>query len=157
VLNKYQEELVKSMEMRQRVFVQDEFRAKDYNLKIVYQANKEDSEAIENLLKSSFRDNIEIKRSDDPYYDCYFITILNPKGDKAHALQKLEEIENISIKDTTVFGDSHNDIGLFEVAGIKVAVANAIDELKQRADIVLPHSNDEDAVARYLKKTVGML
>jgi len=150
-LNSYQKELVKSMEMRQRVFAQDEFRAKDYNLKIVYQANKENSEAIENLLKSSFSNNIEIKRSNDPYYDCYFITILNPKGDKAHALKKLEEIENIRIKDTTVFGDSHNDIGLFDIAGTKIAVSNAIDELKQRADIILPHSNDEDAVAKYLK------
>jgi len=41
-------------------------------------------------------------------------------------------------------------------AGVKVAVANAIEELKQRADIVLPHSNDEDAVARYLQENIGL-
>ena len=52
----------------------------------------------------------------------------------------------------TVFGDSHNDIGMFEVANTKIAINNAIDELKLIADEVLPHSNDEDGVARYLKK-----
>jgi len=155
-LNSYQEELIKSIQIDQRVFARNEFWAKEYNLKIVYQANKEIGENLESLLKSIFGNNIEIKLSNDPYYNCYFITILNPKGDKAYALQKLEEIENIDIKDTTVFGDSHNDIGLFEIAGVKVAVANAIEELKQRADIILPHSNEEDAVAKYLQKSINL-
>ena len=150
-LNKHQEEIVKTMEMRRRIFSEGELRAKEHNLKLVYQAGKEDSEALEQLLKEQFKDTIEIKRSDDPYFDCYFITILNPLGDKAHALKKLEEIENISIENTTVFGDSHNDLGLFNSAGTKIAVANAIEELKVKADIVLPHTNDEDAVARYLE------
>ncbi len=150
-LNSYQEELVKSMQMRKRIFSEGELRAKKDNLKIVYQANKEDSKIIEDTLKEKFKDLIEIKRSSDPYFNCYFVTILNPNGDKAHALKKLEETENISIKDTTVFGDSHNDIGMFKLAGKKVAVANAIDELKEIADIVLPYSNDEDGVAKYLQ------
>ncbi|HHH21095.1 MAG TPA: hydrolase, partial [Nitratifractor sp.] len=77
---------------------------------------------------------------------------LNPLGDKAHALRKLEEIEDISIENTTVFGDSHNDIGMFQSAGRKIAVANAIDELKKVANIVLKETNDEDAVAKYLKQ-----
>ncbi len=149
-LNKHQEEIIKTMEMRRRIFSEGELRAKEYNLKLVYQAGKEDSEILEQVLKDKFKDAIEIKRSDDPYFDCYFITVLNPLGDKAHALKKLEEIESISIDKTTVFGDSHNDLGLFSSAGTKIAVANAIDELKEKADIVLPHTNDEDAVAKYL-------
>ena len=149
-LNIHQEKIVKTMEMRRRIFSEGELRAKEHNLKLVYQAGKEESEALEQVLKEQFSDAIEIKRSDDPYFDCYFITVLNPLGDKAHALKKLEEIENISVNNTTVFGDSHNDIGLFNSAGTKIAVANAIDELKAKADIVLPHTNDEDGVAKYL-------
>jgi len=30
-------------------------------------------------------------------------------------------------------------------------VSNALDEVKAVADVVLPHSNDEDGVARYLE------
>lgn len=35
-----------------------------------------------------------------------------------------------------VFGDSNNDINMFEVAGIKVAMGNSCDELKEMADYV---------------------
>lgn len=154
ILNNYQQELIKTMEMRNRVFTQGKFCAKEHNLKIVYQANKEISFQLEQSLKSTFKNSIEIKRSKDLYFDCYFVTILNPYGDKAHALKKLEEITNIPIDNTTVFGDSHNDIGMFELAGTKVAVANAIDELKQRADIVLKETNDQEGVAKYLQQTL---
>lgn len=57
-------------------------------------------------------------------------------------------------KDTTVFGDSHNDLGLFKYAGRKIAVANAIDEIKKEADIILPYTNDEDAVAKFLESEI---
>ncbi|NPA27432.1 MAG: Cof-type HAD-IIB family hydrolase [Epsilonproteobacteria bacterium] len=154
--NIYQQELLKTMKNRKRVFANDKLEAKENNLKIVFQANKEKAYALEKILKENFKDNIEIKLSKDPYINCYFITILNPLGDKAHALAKLEEIEGVDIKDTTAFGDSHNDLGMFEVAGVKVAVKNAIDELKQKADIVLPWSNDEDGVARYLKERLNL-
>jgi hydroxymethylpyrimidine pyrophosphatase-like HAD family hydrolase len=39
---------------------------------------------------------------------------------------------------------------MFKLAGTSVAVSNALDEVKELADIVLPHSNDEDGVAQYL-------
>ena len=151
-LNKYQKELIKSMELRKRIFCEGEIRAKKKNLKIVYQANEQITKALLSYLKKNFSDAIEVKSALDPYYNCYFTTILHKEGDKAHALKKLEAIENVSIAQTTVFGDSHNDLGLFSVAGVKIAVANAIDELKEKADIILPWSNDEDAVAKYLQK-----
>ena len=154
--NKYQQTMLETMKNRKRFFANSNLKAADINLKIVFQANEEDSIALENALKSILKENIEIKRSKDPYFHCYFITVLNPLGDKAHALAKLEEIENVDINNTTVFGDSHNDIGMFELAGIKIAVGNAIEELKQRADIILPHTNDEDAVAKYLQEKLKL-
>lgn len=154
VLNSYQKELLKTMQNRRRVFANEKLTAKDNNLKIVYLSSKEDAAKLTAALKEVLGNNIEIKSSQDPYIDCYFTTILHPQGDKAHALAKLEEIEGVNIENTTVFGDSHNDIGLFKKAGTKVAVANAIDELKELASTVLPHTNDEDAVAKYLDNTL---
>jgi len=154
-LNIYQQELIKTMKLRNRV-IQDKLSAKEHNLKIVFQANKEIANELTNILNKTFGSNIEIKKSKDPYIDCYFITILNPKGDKAHALKKLEEIEDISFKNTAVFGDSYNDIGMFNVASDKIAVANAIDELKEIATEVLPHTNDQEGVARYLNKRLNL-
>jgi hydroxymethylpyrimidine pyrophosphatase-like HAD family hydrolase len=40
---------------------------------------------------------------------------------------------------------------MFELAGVSVAVANAQEGVKKSAKVVLPHTNDEDAVARYLE------
>ncbi len=151
-LNIYQKELLKSMKNRRRIFENRELRAKSSNLKMVYLTTKEDAKILENCLKKELGDSVEIKSAQDPYIDCYFTTILNPDGDKAHALKYLEDIEGVTANDTTVFGDSHNDIGMFKLAGTKVAVANAIDELKELADIILPYSNNEDAVAKYLKQ-----
>ena len=51
----------------------------------------------------------------------------------------------------TIFGDNFNDVGMFELAGTSVAMANAQDGVKELADIVLKHTNDEDGVAHYLK------
>ncbi|MEJ2414766.1 MAG: HAD hydrolase family protein, partial [Sulfurimonas sp.] len=51
-----------------------------------------------------------------------------------------------------VFGDNLNDIGMFNLANISVAVANAHNDVKQMAKVVLPHTNDEDGVAQYLER-----
>ena len=42
---------------------------------------------------------------------------------------------------TVAVGDGENDVALFAVAGVSVAVANAVDVLKARADVVLTESN----------------
>jgi len=42
---------------------------------------------------------------------------------------------------TVAVGDGENDVALFAVAGVSVAVANAVDVLKARADAVLTEPN----------------
>ena len=42
---------------------------------------------------------------------------------------------------TVAVGDGENDVALFAVAGVSVAVANAVDALKARADVVLSEPN----------------
>jgi hypothetical protein len=42
---------------------------------------------------------------------------------------------------TVAIGDGENDVALFAVAGVSVAVANAVDVLKARADVVLTKPN----------------
>lgn len=152
--NRYLDELLKTFHNDRRIVDAEPLRAMERNLKMVYLENDETTAALERGLKERFGDEIEIKRSKDPYIDCWFMTVLHPKGDKAHALMRLEEIEGVDRVHTTVFGDSHNDLGLFEAAGRRIAVANAIDEVKVSADIVLSWTNDEDAVAKFLEREV---
>jgi Cof subfamily protein (haloacid dehalogenase superfamily) len=122
------------------------------NVKTVYIGDKEPLETLKDELSETFGKNIEIKFSKDPYLDGYFLTLLHPKGDKAHALRELCQLDEFKNLEITVFGDSHNDIGMFELAKNKIAVANALEDVKKIATHILPHSNDEDAVAKYLNQ-----
>ena len=154
--NRYQQQLIASMQIARRRFTTQTPTAQSHNLKIVYMQDAPTTAIIEAELKQALGDAIEVKRSADPYIDCYFLTVLHPEGDKAHALARLEELEGVDRAHTTVFGDHHNDIGLFEMAGRKIAVANAVPELKALADIVLPHTNDEEGVAHFLTDKLGL-
>jgi len=55
--------------------------------------------------------------------------------------------------ETIAFGDDANDLEMFAVAGLRVAVANAIDAVKAAADIVLALS-DGEGIADFLRNRV---
>ncbi len=90
-------------------------------------------------ISASARDNIEIT------------SIHAQKGlaVKAYA-QKL----GISMNDVMVIGDSFNDISMFEVAGVRVAMENAEQEVKELADFVT-NSNEEDGVAFAIRSALA--
>ncbi len=121
-------------------------------LKIVYMGEKEELNLLEKHLKNIFGNSIESKLSPEHYTKCWFLTILHPLGDKAHAIKLLTEYLNIPLENTTVFGDNINDIEMFKIAGTSIAVSNALDIVKKEAKIVLSHSNNEDGVAKYLQE-----
>ena len=128
-----------------------DMRAKEMNLKLVYFGDYNTLLPLSEHLRKTFGKELEYKLSPEKYSDGWFLTVLHPEGDKAHALQKVVNYLGRDMNDVTVFGDSINDIGMFKLAGTSVAVSNALDEVKDVADVVLKHSNDEDGVARYLE------
>ncbi len=130
-----------------------DIRALDETLKIVYMAEEERLRPLTEHLRSVFGDALELKLSPEKYTGGHFLTVLHPEGDKAHAMQKVADHLGRDTEAFTVFGDSVNDLGMFRLAGRACAVANALPEVKEAADIVLPHTNDEDAVARFLAQT----
>jgi len=149
-LNDYQRDVLKGYKNDPRLQFNPNSRTMEQNLKIVYFGYEKQLRPLYEELKKVFGKEIEAKLSPEKYGGGYFLTLLHPKGDKAHALSKVMEYLERDIQDVTVFGDSVNDVGMFKLAGTSVAVSNALDEVKEVADIILAHSNDEDAVARYL-------
>jgi len=128
--------------------------AKDQTFKVVYMATKERLVALTAHLENIYGDTFHFKLSPENYTGDYFLTIVHPLGDKAHALHKVCEYIGRPLDDVTVFGDSINDIEMFKLAGMSAAVSNALQETKAVANMILPHSNDEDAVAHYLNSTM---
>lgn len=72
---------------------------------------------------------------------------------KESALAKVLELLGISPVDAMVFGDDYNDLGLFRLCGIPVAMGNAITELKEIAWSVTA-GNDHDGVAEVLERLI---
>jgi len=72
------------------------------------------------------------------------------KGNGARALAAHFEIE---MENVVVMGDNYNDTGMFEVAGLAVAMGNGEEAMKEMADVVTL-SNDESGVAHAIYKYV---
>ena len=73
---------------------------------------------------------------------------------KAHALQALLDEWQMTSQQVMAFGDSENDLGMIQLAGIGVAMANGMEEVRQAADI-LAESNEEDGVAKIIEQLMG--
>lgn len=83
--------------------------------------------------------------------DCNDIHITNRAATKEHAIYELEKIIGVKKANMIGVGDGHNDLHLFNAVGHKVAMGNAVDELKQVADEVIG-SIKEDGLALYFEK-----
>jgi hypothetical protein len=70
---------------------------------------------------------------------------------KGTALKKL--LRKLSIKQSrvAVIGDWYNDISLFETGALKITLENGVPELKKKADIIIPKTNDQEGVAEFLE------
>ncbi len=152
--NALQRELLQAYRNDPRVQYQERLQPLEQNHKVVFIAQEEPLRRLEKQIRNDLGEKVEIKCAKDPYMEGYFLTLLHPKGDKAHALRSLKEMGYADCP-VTVFGDSHNDLGMFGCAEEGIAVANAVEELKSLATRILPHTNDQDAVARFLEARFG--
>ena len=126
-------------------------RAMKKNFKVVYMGDEQLLRELCAELEDTFGDELKYILAPEAYIGCYFLTILHKDADKSHGIQTVSEYVGFDLNKLTVFGDNYNDLGMFELAGTSVAMANAQKLVKDSADIVLPHTNDEDGVVKYLQ------
>jgi len=81
----------------------------------------------------------------------FYLEIRKAGSSKGKAVNRI--IRDLAAKSaqTAVIGDWYNDITMFDTNVFKVAVANAIPELINKADFVTSRSNSEDGVAEFLE------
>lgn len=82
-----------------------------------------------------------------------FLEFVDKKASKAIAMEKLGEHFGIKRSEMIAVGDGYNDLSMIEYAGLGVAMANAKDAIKEKADFITL-SNDEDGVAHVINKFV---
>jgi len=99
------------------------------------------------LLRTYFGDEITMFTSRP-----YFLEIMPKQTDKGTALAKIAGILNIGPEEIMAIGDSTNDEAMIRWAGIGVAMANSDEHIKNIANLVTEHTNDEDGVAEVIEK-----
>lgn len=85
----------------------------------------------------------------DTYDNMTWYEIYDKKAGKATAVQQVKTLVNA--EKLICFGDNKNDIAMLNSADLGVAVLNAFDELKSKADLIID-SNENDAVARFIEQ-----
>lgn len=85
----------------------------------------------------------------------YNIELGGATTSKATALKALAEMLGLSHDNIMSFGDSSNDAQMLAAAQIAVAMGNAVEELKEVADVITL-SNAEDGVAYALERLLGL-
>lgn len=83
------------------------------------------------------------------FSDGYWYKFTKKTATKENAIMEICSICKIETEEIMAFGDDYVDIGMLRLCGKGIAMGNALDEVKQNADLVIG-SNDEDGIAEYL-------
>ncbi|MGM9986842.1 MAG: Cof-type HAD-IIB family hydrolase [Bacillaceae bacterium] len=121
----------------------------DYPLnKILTAGDPEYLEAHYKEMMEPFKDTLSCMFTGPFYFE------FTAKGiDKAKALDTVLIPMGYKKEEMIAFGDGYNDISMIKYAGIGVAMANAVDDLKSVANEVTL-SNEEDGIAYTLNKYI---
>ena len=110
-------------------------------VKAIFMVESEEIPELRELIgKSEFADRYNFIQSSPHYYE------MLPKGaSKGDAMLELAKLLGISPEHTIGVGDNENDLTMVSMAGIGVAVANAIPEVRSAADYITV-DNDHSAI-----------
>lgn len=83
----------------------------------------------------------------------YFLEMGHPEVNKGNTLLTFAQGLGIKPEEVMAIGDSLNDLEMIRCAGLGVAMGNALQEVKDAADVVTA-SNEEDGVAKAIEEYV---
>jgi hypothetical protein len=112
----------------------------------IHNLKHSEAERLINEITSEYKDIVGVKAGSyegDHLIDIYFSNI---NATKQNAVVKLAEIWGISPTDIIGIGDGHNDISLLNACGLKIAMGNAVEELKAIAHYIAPSYIDDGII-----------
>ncbi len=83
----------------------------------------------------------------------YYLDVNSREVNKGMAIKEYLKLNNIKKEEAMCFGDHINDLDMFSVCGVTVAMGNAGEKLKSIADYVTD-TNDNSGVAKFIEKYI---
>jgi len=117
-------------------------------VKILFIADPGVLDRLNRELQDKFGASLYITKSKPNYLE-----FMHPESTKKSGLEALAQRYGIKQEEIMAIGDSYNDIDMLEYAGMGVAMGNAPDEIKEKADYVTA-DNNEDGVAKAVEKFI---
>ncbi|MBZ9938866.1 HAD family hydrolase [Mesorhizobium sp. BR1-1-16] len=102
----------------------------------------------EEELQQLLGDSASAKRS-----QTYYLDVTHPSADKGYAVKALASHFGVPLDEVAVVGDMVNDLPMFAVGALAIAMGNASDDVKAQADYVTT-SNAEDGVAHAVEAVI---
>ncbi len=84
----------------------------------------------------------------------YYLEIRKKGSSKGSGMDRLTKYLNIPKKNTAVVCDWYNDLSLLQKPVVKIAMQNAVDEVKKLSNFITTKTNDEDGTAEFLELIV---
>lgn len=112
---------------------------------------KYELEKIEDLKTTEICESLDIRENEREIVT--YIDVINKESSKKEAIILLAEYLGINKEEIIVIGDGGNDIPMFEIAGLKIAMENALDIVKKEADYITTNNN-ESGVAKAIQKFI---
>jgi Cof subfamily protein (haloacid dehalogenase superfamily) len=85
----------------------------------------------------------------------YYLDITNLHANKGTAVRELAARENVPLERVAVLGDMGNDMAMFEIAGVSIAMGQAAEKVRRGASLVCA-SNDDDGFAVAIDALLAM-
>lgn len=117
--------------------------------KLILRSLPQQQKAVAERAKTiPFTNMVSFPTSDVLYEFC------DPKINKGYGLDLLCEHYGLRHEDIAAFGDESNDIEMLEKAGYGLAMKNATAPVKVVADTIIPWTNEESGVGRYIEEVI---
>lgn len=127
------------------VAMKQKIKKSDYKNKEIYMVNLKVGRKDEASYLANF-ENLHFTRASEHTMDA-----INQGVSKAKGIEKLLKYLNVKLEDTVAFGDGLNDLEMIEYVGKGIAMGNAFEELKEKADFVTD-SVLNDGIMKALKE-----
>lgn len=107
---------------------------------------KDADKVLEELRAENFEDCVVVKSAS------FLVEVNSAKYSKGTAVEFLAKHYGVPLEKTVACGDQMNDITMIQKAGLGIAVKNADESLKTKADIVAEYTNNESVICKMIEK-----